>query len=70
MLMKALRIRNNLVVLDNINRVTFEENDADITADNQCGIYFVGSGNDPMVIRGGDARKVYEQIAEVLGAQD
>ena len=68
--MKAIKIRSQLIVLDNITRVIFEENDVNITADNQCAIFFVGSGNDPVVFRGGDARFAYDKIEAELDIED
>ena len=68
--MKTIQIHDNtLIVLDNITRVVFEENDTNITADNQCSIFFVGGGNDAMVVRGEAARKVFEVISSALDAE-
>ena len=64
--MKTLQFDDTLLLLDNITRVTFEENDATITADNTCLIYFVGSGSDPFVVRGEQARPVFDQIVATL----
>ena len=64
--MNALKIEDTLIVLDNITRVTFEENDTAITADNQCSLFFVGSGNDPLVVRGESARQVFDRISTAL----
>jgi hypothetical protein len=64
--MKALRIHQSLIVLDNLTRVTFTENDEHITADNQCSLYFAGDGNDPFIVRGEEARKVFDRIAGTL----
>lgn len=67
--MKAIRVRDTLIVLDNITRVTFEANDESITADNSCNIYFVGGGNDPLVFRGADAQVVFDRISADMGAE-
>lgn len=64
--MKTLQLDDTLIVLDNITRVTYEENDATITADNTCLIYFVGRGNDPFVIRGDQAKPAFDKIAQEL----
>lgn len=68
--MNALEIDQTIIVLDNITRVSYEENDASITADNQCSIFFVGSGNDPLVIRGKNARDSFDRISAALLAPD
>ena len=39
-IMKVVQVSNNLIVLDNVTRVTYEVNDVKITADNRCSIYF------------------------------
>jgi len=68
--MKAIKICKHLIILDNITRVTFDENDVNFTADNQCAIYFVGDASDPMVFRGEDARSAYEKIEAALEIVD
>ncbi len=68
--MKTLQFDDTILVLDNVTRVTYEENDANITADNTCLIYFVGGGNDPFIVRGEKARAVFDQIAQVLESAD
>ncbi|MCB1230035.1 MAG: hypothetical protein KDN19_07210 [Verrucomicrobiae bacterium] len=64
--MRIIHFDDTVIVLDNITRVSFEENDTSIVADNRCLIYFVGSGADPFVVRGEKAKPVFDRLLESL----
>lgn len=67
--MKSLLHENSIIHLDAIAHVEFDENDSDIVADDQCAVFFIGSGNDPWLVRGEKARPLFERLAQVLNAE-
>jgi len=67
--MNSLLIDDNTVInLEAITRVEFDANDADIVADDQCAVFFIGSGSDPWVGRGEDARPLYDRVRDAMDA--
>ena len=68
--MNTLLIDDNTVLnLEAITRVEFDANDTKIVADDQCAVFFIGSGSDPWVVRGEAARPLFSQLQAAMDAR-
>ena len=67
--MQSLLIDDHTVHnLQSVTRVEFDANDTKIVADDQCAVFFIGSGSDPWVVRGEAARPLFERLRTAMNA--
>ncbi len=69
--MNTLLIDDDTVLnLEAITRIEFDANDTSIVADDQCAVFFIGSGSDPWVVRGETARPLFERLRIAMDANE